>query len=77
MDPIGMISATVQDSHSLGEMIRRERKRQNLTQEQLAAVAGVGVRFVREMERGKETCRIGLAIKVMHTLGLSLVVSSR
>ena len=34
--------------------VRDTRKRQNLTQEQLAATAGVGVRFIRELEHGKD-----------------------
>ena len=67
----------IQDSKELGGLIRQERKKQGLTQEQLAALAGVGVRFVRELEHGKESCRIGLAIEVMTTLGLSLTVQNR
>lgn len=67
----------VQDSKALGAAVREERKNQNLTQEELAALAGVGVRFVRELEHGKESCRIGLALQVMQTLGLSLAVHGR
>ena len=36
----------------LGTLIRHVRKEHGLTQEQLAATAGVGVRFIRELERG-------------------------
>ncbi len=68
---------TIQDSKALGQLIRKERKNQQLTQEELAALAGVGVRFVRELERGKESCRIGLSIRVMQTLGLSLAIYGR
>lgn len=67
----------VEDNVALGQRIRAERKRQQLTQEQLAALAGVGVRFVRELESGKESCRIGLAFMVMQTLGLSVSVAGR
>jgi y4mF family transcriptional regulator len=67
----------VTDSVVLGQLIRAERKRQKLTQEQLAGLAGVGVRFVRELESGKESCRIGLAFVVLQTLGLSVSVSGR
>lgn len=69
--------ATVSDSLALGQLIRTERKRQQLTQEQLAAIAGVGVRFVRELEAGKESCRLGLALGVLQTLGLSVSVAAR
>lgn len=69
--------AMVSDSVALGQLIRAERKRQQLTQEQLAGVAGVGVRFVRELEGGKESCRVGLALTVLDTLGLSVSITSR
>ena len=69
--------ATISDSLALGQLIRSERKRQQLTQEQLAAVAGVGVRFVRELESGKESCRLGLALAVLQTLGLTVSVAAR
>jgi y4mF family transcriptional regulator len=72
-----MIMQTIQNNKALGELIRKERKSQKLTQEELAALAGVGVRFIRELEHGKESCRIGLAIQVMQTLGLSIAVYGR
>lgn len=66
------------DSHvTLGEVVRRERKRQKLTQEQLAAFSGVGPRFVRELEKGKGTCQLGLVFAVMQALGLQVSVTSR
>jgi y4mF family transcriptional regulator len=72
-----MIMQTISDSQSLGVLIRAERKTQGLTQEQLAALSGVGIRFVRELELGKESCRLGLTLAVMKTLGLRVNVSSR
>lgn len=75
--PKGMIMTIIKASSDLGNLIRNERKRQKLTQEQLAALSGVGIRFVRELEHGKESCRIGLALTVMHTLGLSVNVAGR
>jgi y4mF family transcriptional regulator len=72
-----MIMQTVTTGTDLGRFIRAERKAQGLTQEQLAALSGVGVRFVRELELGKPSCRLGLALQVMATLGMSLTVSSR
>ena len=36
----------------LGEMLRRARKQLGLTQPQLALAAGVGVRFIVELEAG-------------------------
>ncbi|MBU2532936.1 MAG: type II toxin-antitoxin system Y4mF family antitoxin [Alphaproteobacteria bacterium] len=68
---------TVDSNKALGQLIRKERKQQRLTQEELAALAGVGVRFVRELEHGKESCRIGLALQVLRSLGLSIGVLRR
>ena len=58
----------------LGEIARQTRKKQGLTQEQLAAATGVGVRFIRELERGKESCHIGKALLVVSMLGIDVVV---
>jgi y4mF family transcriptional regulator len=68
---------TITNAKSLGLLVRRERKAQRLTQEQLAGLTGVGVRFVRELEAGKESCQIGLALQVAASLGLSISVGSR
>ena len=57
---------------TLGELIRNERKRQNVTQIELAALAGVGTRFLRELEHGKESCQLGRAFTVLHTLGIAI-----
>ena len=67
----------ITNSQSLGLLIRKERKAQKLTQEQLAGLTGVGVRFVRELEAGKESCQIGLALQVAASLGLTVSVGSR
>lgn len=68
---------TIIDTRSLGLLIRKERKAQKLTQEQLAGVTGVGVRFVRELEAGKESCQIGRALQVAASLGLTVFLGSR
>lgn len=68
---------TITDSKSLGLLIRQERKAQKLTQEQLAGLTGVGVRFVRELEAGKESCQIGRALLVAASLGLTVALRSR
>jgi len=56
----------------IGKKIRSARKSQGLTQVQLAAISGVGDRFIRELEQGKETCQIGKVLHVMMMLGLEL-----
>ena len=59
-------------SKELGEIIRKTRKKQGLTQPQLAMVCNTGVRFIVDLEAGKETCQIGKALNVIQTLGLRL-----
>ena len=51
----------------LGEYIRAKRKQHNLTQVKLAERSGVGIRFVRELEKGKLTVQLD---KVNQVLGL-------
>jgi len=59
----------------LGLLVKQARKEQALTQEQLAATAGVGVRFIRELEHGKASCHIGKALTVVAMLGLDIVIN--
>lgn len=58
----------------LGTIVKRTRKEQGLTQEQLAATTGVGVRFIRELEQGKESCHIGKALTVVSMLGIDITI---
>lgn len=52
---------------SLAEFVKRKRKQLKLTQPELAEKAGVGLRFLRELENGKESLRLD---KVNQLLGL-------
>jgi y4mF family transcriptional regulator len=62
---------------TLGALVRAERKQQQLTQENLAAGSGVGIRYIRELEQGKETCHIGKALHVVKMLGIDLIAMKR
>ena len=53
----------------LGAAIRAARKALRLTQPELALTAGVGVRFVVELESGKPTVRLEHVLRVIHVLG--------
>lgn len=44
--------------NQIAEFIKKNRKAAGLTQEQFAMRAGLGLRFVRELEQGKETVRM-------------------
>ena len=65
------------NSKNLGDFILATRKRQGLTQEGLALASGVGLRFLRELEKGKETCQINKIFLVLHSLGCSLYLEDK
>ena len=58
----------------LGRVVRQQRKAQGLTQKELAGLCGVGVRFLGELERGKESCEIGKTLLIVKMLGISLML---
>jgi len=59
-------------SKNIGKLVRQRRLANHLTQRQLGELAGVGLRFVSELERGKMTLRIDAANRVLATFGLML-----
>lgn len=65
------------DVSSLGQSIRLARKRQGLTQAELAGLAGVGPRFVSDVENGKVTVQLGLVLHLLNLVGLELVSVER
>ena len=56
----------------LSSFIKYHRKKVKLTQEELASKAGVGIRFIRELEQGKETVRIDKVNQVLFLFGFEL-----
>ena len=42
----------------IAEFVKKKRKELGLTQEEFAMRSGLGLRFVRELEKGKETVRM-------------------
>jgi y4mF family transcriptional regulator len=67
----------VNDALQIGQLVRERRKQAGLTLKDAAAMSGVGVRFLSELERGKPTLQIGLAIRVLQLFGLELHVEQR
>ena len=64
----------IDSAASFGEAVRSLRRRQRLTQGQLAMIAGVGPRFIVELEDGKETAQLGRALTVLKALGGNLAL---
>ena len=57
---------------TIGEYIKDKRKQFKLTQIELAERSGVGVRFVRELERGKTTVQLDKVNQVLELFGETL-----
>ena len=59
--------------NTISEFIKRERKKAGLTQEEFALRAGLGLRFVRELEQGKETVRMDKVNQALRMFGMEAV----
>jgi y4mF family transcriptional regulator len=62
------------NSSKLGQVVRRERKAQKLRQAELAAAAGVGIRFIVDLEAGKPTLQLEKVLHVLATLGCDVTI---
>jgi y4mF family transcriptional regulator len=59
----------IQSTQQLGQALRSARKQLGLTQSELALAAGVGVRFIVDLEAGKPTVRLETVMRVIEALG--------
>ena len=57
---------------NLAKFIKAKRKEFGLTQVDLSQKSGVGLRFVREMEQGKETLRLDKVNQVLVLFGAEM-----
>ncbi len=64
------------NSEQFGAAVRARRKELNVTQKDLAMTCGTGLRFIIDLEKGKPTCQIGKALRVLQALGLKLQIVS-
>lgn len=69
--------SVITEPAQLGAAVRVRRKEAGLNQKRLAALAGVGTRFLSELERGKPTAQLGKTLQVLQLLGLELRVHRR
>jgi len=71
--PYGKIKS-IQD---IGRLVRDHRKSQSVSQTEFAALCGVGVRFISELENGKPTLELGKVLHVLKCLGLEVTIRPR
>lgn len=67
-----MENVGIQSVVDVGYQIWLRRRAMGVTQVQAAALCGVGVRFLSDLENGKPTIEMGRVIKVLSKLGLML-----
>ena len=66
---------SIRTAQHLGDALRAARKQLGLTQPQLALAAGVGVRFIVDLEAGKATVQLQQVLRVIDALGGGLAIS--
>ena len=68
---------SIHNTEDLGQMVKRVRERRKQSQQEFADLAGVGRRFLSELENGKQTLEFAKVLQVAHAAGLSLIVRDR
>jgi HTH-type transcriptional regulator/antitoxin HipB len=61
--------------HDIGKLVHETRKGLGVTQKELALTSGTGLRFIIELEKGKQTAEIGKVLTVLQTLGIQLTLT--
>lgn len=59
----------------VGEIVRMARKSAGLRQDELAGAAGVGLRFIVDLEAGKATAQLGKSLQVLEALGCTFEIT--
>ena len=59
--------------NTIGKYIKEQRKKAGLTQEEFAMRSGLGLRFIRDLEQGKETVRLDKVNQALSMFGMQAV----
>lgn len=59
-------------THELIDFVKKRRERLHLTQQELSERAGVGLRFIRDLEQGKESLRLDKVNQVLVLFGYKM-----
>jgi len=60
----------INDANSFSKVVCAARKRQGISQTQIAVIANTGVRFISDLENGKPSVQLDKALKVACLLGI-------
>lgn len=83
MRPIGRISFTLEAMRAtnsptaLGEALRDRRRALGMTQDDLALAIGVNRKVIGQLEGGKESVQLRIALRTARALGLEVGVEAR
>lgn len=72
MNGVKDLKSTAQE---IGRLVRETRKSLGVTQKELALTSGTGLRFIIDLEKGKETAEIGKVLTILQTLGIQLTLT--
>lgn len=72
-----MESTSIDSPKALGLLVRTRRKELGLNQTELADVAQTTLRFISELERGKQTAQLDGVLRVLAALGIGLEARTR
>lgn len=64
------------DAEIIGHCVRQNRKNANLSQIELARLAGIGKTAVFDIEKGKETVKLKTLLAVLKALNIQLTLKS-
>jgi y4mF family transcriptional regulator len=67
-----MARTSIETAEDLGCTVRAARRARGLRLEDVAIAAGVGIRFVSELERGKPSVRLAETLRVLAALGVRI-----
>lgn len=59
-------------SEDIGKLVKNTRINQGMTQGELAMASGTGVRFISNLENGKESCQLQKVLHIIKMLGIKL-----
>jgi y4mF family transcriptional regulator len=68
---VNMVARRTITPAEIGDIVRSTRKAAGLRQDELAGAAGVGLRFIVDLEAGKPTAQLGKTLQVLAALGCS------
>lgn len=63
------LKGIIMEQTTLSRFVKAMRKQYNLTQVELSEKSGVGLRFIRELEQGKQTLRVDKVNQILNLFG--------